>query len=241
MSPASPNDAVPYVGTELDVFRGAHNWKAYWMEQVRPFLGGRVLEVGAGLGENTVLLRQSRTHWSCLEPDPHLFRRLSARLGEDARGRGCEAVAGTIAGLPEEPTFDTVLYIDVLEHIADDRGEVERAAARLLPGGHLVVLSPAHQFLFSAFDAAIGHERRYDRASLTALATDDLELVSARYLDSAGILLSLANRLLLRRPIPTPRNIATWDRLVVPVSAQLDRLLGYRVGKSVLVVWRKRG
>ena len=102
------------------------------------------------------------------------------------------------------------------------------------------MLAPAHAFLFSPFDAAIGHYRRYDKTSLAALAAQGLDLVSVRYLGSAGILLSLANRLLLRRPIPTLRNILTWDRLVVPLSVQLDRLVSYRLGKSVLMVWRKR-
>ena len=63
-----------------------------------------------------------------------------------------------------------MLYIDVLEHIEHDLDELARAASHLAPGGHLVVLAPAHQALFSDFDRAIGHYRRYNRAGLQKLA-----------------------------------------------------------------------
>ena len=84
--------------------------------------------------------------------------------------RTVELLTGTIADILDRPQrFDAVLYIDVLEHIEDDRGELERATRLLREGGYLIVLSPAHQWLFSPFDEAIGHFRRYDRRSLGAL------------------------------------------------------------------------
>lgn len=81
--------------------------------------------------------------------------------------------ATTLAALPRDSRFDTILYIDVLEHIADDRAELVEAARRLNPGGYLVVLSPAHQWLFTAFDAAIGHVRRYTAKSLRGFRLPD--------------------------------------------------------------------
>jgi SAM-dependent methyltransferase len=235
---SDPED-IPYAGGELELFRHAGNWKAYWSDRVRPFLGRQVLEVGAGIGENTVLLHAEGADWTCLEPDPELRRRLRQRLREHRQTRDCTVLGGTTAGLAADALYDSVLYIDVLEHIEDDRGEIARVAEHVAPGGHLIVVAPAHEFLFSRFDAEIGHFRRYDHASLTSLASADLRLVRSSYLDSAGILLSLANRFLLRRDMPTSHNIATWDRFVVPVSVRLDRLLAHRVGKTILVVWRK--
>ena len=61
----------------------------------------------------------------------------------------------------------------------------------------------------------------------------------ARYLDSLGFFLSLANSKLLRQSMPTPRQIGFWDTVVVPISRRLDPLLGYRFGKTVLCVWQK--
>jgi len=101
------------------------------------------------------------------------------------------------------------------------------------------VLAPAHQKLFSPFDEAIGHFRRYSRRSLLAVASRSLQLVGAYYLDSVGMTASLANRLLLRASMPTRGQIMFWDRFLVPVSRVVDPLLGYGVGKSVVAVWTR--
>jgi hypothetical protein len=151
----------------------------------------------------------------------------------------CEVRVGVLADLSEAERFDTIIYADVLEHIEEDRAELERAARHLRPGGHIVVLSPAHQWLFTPFDQAIGHFRRYDRRSLRAVSPPDTELVRLFYLDSVGVLASGANRFLLGSAHPTRAQIQTWDRLMVPASRLIDPLLGRNLGKSIIGVWRK--
>jgi hypothetical protein len=135
--------------------------------------------------------------------------------------------------------FHAILYLDVLEHILDDGAELARTASLLGPDGRLIVLSPAHPFLYSPFDKAIGHHRRYTRGSLQALQPPGLRLEVLTYVDSAGFLLSLGNRLVLRSAAPTLRQVRTWDRWFVPISRRLDPLLGYRFGRSVLAIWRR--
>jgi SAM-dependent methyltransferase len=233
-NPAADSE-FKYVGSELDLFEKARNWKAYWSGQIREFVRGDVLEVGAGIGANTKLFTGAEfRRWTCLEPDAALVARMDA--APDAR---YISVTGTMDDLPAETRFDAILYIDVLEHIEDDRAEMARAAQRLNPGGNVIVLSPAHQFLFTPFDAAIGHFRRYTRASLGAVAPGNLRVRKLVYLDAAGMLASAGNRLLLRSAMPTEGQILTWDRLLVPVSRVIDPLLGFRVGKSVLGVWQR--
>jgi SAM-dependent methyltransferase len=170
-----------------------------------------------------------------LEPDPLLIAELKAapQLPDS-----CAVHQGILADLPDGECFDTILYIDVLEHIEDDYTEVQRAAAHLKPGGCLVVLAPAHQWLFSPFDRAIGHYRRYTRSSLRQLSPQGLTDIRVKYLDSVGLLASLSNRWLKQR-LPTVGQIQLWDAWMVPVSRVLDPLLQYAIGKSVLGVWRK--
>lgn len=233
---------LAYVGGELELFAAAKNWKRRLARELAPHLGGHVLEVGAGLGGTTtnLLARARVTAWTALEPDPTLHARLTVHAGELAQRHGLpiQARCGTLADLGQQERFDAILYIDVLEHIEDDRGELRRARAHLAPGGRLVVLAPAHASLYSEFDRAIGHFRRYDRTSLRALAPPEVELVQLDYLDSVGWLASLANRWWLRRSLPTPAQIRTWDGLLVPLSSVLDRVLLGRFGKSVLAAWR---
>jgi SAM-dependent methyltransferase len=233
------NAAFEYAGTELGLFRDAHNWKGYLRAQIRPFLHGDVLEVGAGIGGTTTFLHDATlASWTCLEPDAGLLPALGAAVAAYANVR---VVQGTLAALAYEAGYDSVLYIDVLEHIADDRGELEQAAARLRKGGHLIVLAPAHAWLYSAFDRAIGHHRRYDRNMLRRLQPSGLRAVRLRYLDSVGIAASLGNRLVTRTHEPTRAQIALWDRLMVPLSRMVDPWLGFRCGKSVLAVFRREG
>jgi SAM-dependent methyltransferase len=229
-----------YVGSELDLFAAATNWKSYFRSLLEPYLGDEVLEVGAGLGGTTRLLcRGRRRRWVCLEPDTGLADRLARSIGDGKLPAHCQVVVGTLEQAEGQPPFDTALYIDVLEHIEDDRGELARAARQLKPGGHVIVLSPAHQWLYTSFDKAIGHYRRYTKKTLTALTPEGLELDRIVYLDSVGLLASLGNRLVLNRAMPNPKQIAIWDKFMVRLSRAVDPLLAYSVGKSVLAVWRK--
>ena len=228
-----------YVGSELELFAGARNWKSYWSSRVRPFITGDTLEVGAGIGANTPFLdRGGNRRWVCLEPDRLLTSQLTSNLARSTAHREYEVICGTVRSL-EAGQFDTIIYIDVLEHIEDDCGELAAAGALLRSGGRLIVLSPAHQRLFTPFDAAIGHVRRYDRSMLRSISPPELRLEQVWYLDSAGLALSAANRLFLHQSMPTKAQIAFWDRVVIPVSRVLDRCLWGSLGKTIVGVWRR--
>lgn len=237
---STTHKSFEYLGSELELFAQATNWRAYWQQQVAPYLGRHVLEVGAGIGTVTrSLCGKGVERWVALEPDPAM----AARLTEDARSRrlpdACEPRCGTTVELMPNERFDTALYIDVLEHIEDDRAEIARVCTHLALDGFLIVLVPAHQALYTPFDAAIGHFRRYGMKRLLAVTADGTVPRCARYLDSVGLLASLGNRVLLREAYPSPGQIRLWDHWMVPFSQRLDSLLGYRCGKSALVVWQK--
>lgn len=231
-----------YVGSELEIFREAVHWKRYLRAQIGRYVRGDVLEVGAGLGGTTSALHDGHCEsWTCLEPDPALVARLEQSVGahRDRSGRSPAIVLGTLLQLEPSCSFDCILYIDVLEHIEDDRRELALAAQRLRDGGYLIVLAPAHPWLFSPFDEAVGHFRRYTRATLGSAAPLDLRVIALRYLDSAGVIASFANRAFVRSGTPTRAQIKFWDGVLVPTSRVLDRCLVFRVGKSVLGVWRR--
>jgi SAM-dependent methyltransferase len=233
---ASPPDAYP--GGELELFREARNWKAYLAQQLAHVLEGEVLEVGAGIGGMTRGLCHARhSRWLALESDPELAAHIRADAESGRFAGAVEVQVGTLANLAPDARFDALLYADVLEHIENDAEELASAATHLRPGGSLIVIAPAHEWLYSEFDRAIGHHRRYTTESMRALSPPGLSLHRVRYLDAAGMLASMANRWLLHRDLPTARQIATWDRLLVPVSRWLDPLFAHRLGKTVLAIW----
>ncbi len=226
-----------YPGAELEIFGKALRWKSYFRSHLASYLVGDVLEVGAGIGANTRLFTDAGfEHWVCLEPDRQLYESLATAVPSTTRR---ELILGDLGALNAGRKFDAIVYLDVLEHIEDDRAEMKRAAGHLKRNGVLIILAPAHQWLYAPFDEAIGHYRRYSKASLAAATPVELKQEKLLYLDSVGLLASLASRLLLKSRMPSDAQIQFWDRCLVPCSRQLDRPLGYRVGKSVLGVWRQ--
>jgi hypothetical protein len=229
---------LTYPGTELEVFARAINWKRYVAALVAPHIGETVLDVGAGIGSHVpFLFKRHIRDWICIEPDEELASQLVRQIADGTLPAACRVHTGTLDHLEVPRPFSTVLYLDVLEHIAEDQTELVKAASCLTTGGSLIVLAPAHQFLFTAFDRAIGHYRRYSPSSLRALTPPQCRLVSCRMLDSAGFFASLANRLLLRSATPSARQILFWDSFLVPTSRRLDPLVGYHFGKSILARW----
>jgi SAM-dependent methyltransferase len=234
------NEGFTYQGSELVLFAEARNWKAYFAAFLRPYVGQRVLEVGAGLGNNIgPLISPVVREWVCLEPDASLADQIQADIFEGRLPEACRVSSGTIAAISDSERFDTILYVDVLEHIEDDRGELHRAAKHLADDGHLVVLAPAHQALFSSFDTSIGHFRRYNRRQLEALTPSGIRPIGYRMLDSCGLVASLANRLFLRQSEPSHAQIAFWDNCLVRLSRIIDPLTRYTIGKTVVMIWQK--
>ncbi len=227
-----------YEGNELILFEQARNWKKYFAAQTISYISGRVLEVGAGLGATTQLLYNGKaSEWLLLEPDASMSEILQTKIKDGSLPALCKVQTGTIDILDEK--FDTIIYIDVLEHIKTDREELSKAATLLNPGGHLIVLSPAFPHLYSPFDKAIGHYRRYTRGSLGKRAPASLQLIRCRYYDSFGYLAALANKAILHQKYPGIRQVLFWDRWLIPLSRITDKLLFHLFGKSILAVWKK--
>ena len=229
-----------YEGDELSLFQHASNWKAYFGKLIEPYLGASVLEVGAGNGATTqALISDAQISWTCLEPDPSLAAAIQERIRQNELPPRCRVIASPVDSLSHSEHFDSILYIDVLEHIDQDCAELESAFRHLNVGGHLIVLSPAHQYLYSPFDASIGHVRRYNKTRLSESAPRGMKLVRMEYLDSVGALASLANKILLRQGYPTLKQILFWDRWLVRASKIVDPLFAGRAGKSILGIWQK--
>lgn len=227
-----------YVGTELELFQHAVNWKRYWSAQVAPFVQGTVLDVGCGLGVNAAYVaNDSVTEYTFLEPDGALLQQVSEHIPLPTTITQ-RRIEGTTEKLKGE-RYDTLLYIDVLEHIEDATAELLRANELLAPGGHLIIVVPAYPFLYSPFDRAIGHYRRYTERMLDEQMPRSLQKTLVRYLDSAGFALSLGNKLLLRRTSPTMAQISFWDRRIVPLSRITDKVFGHMFGRSMVAVYRK--
>lgn len=229
-----------YEGKELiSLFAESINWKKYFSKIIRPYISGDVLEIGCADGASTPFIQTKEVNsWTCMDPDPSLIEQVERRLKSSSL-KNLSSRIGTIHKLSKEERFDTILYLDVLEHILNDADELKIASKHLRYGGKLIVLCPAHQFLYTNFDKFVGHHRRYSRKRLVNLLSLESKVILARYLDSFGMLASLGNLLLLNSSNPSSLQLKIWDSLMIPCSKILDPFLGYNLGKSVLVIWQK--
>src|SRR5918993_1087348 len=208
-----------------------------------PYLRGRVLEVGAGLGTITRMLVDRYPDLSvvALEPAANVFADLESYAALTPRVAACRQ---TLAEYEPDPGngFDTVVYLNVLEHIADDAQELRLAAEALRPGGALLVFGPALEWLYSELDYRAGHYRRYSLRGLRALATEaGFEVVSARYFDVLGVVPYLVVYRLSRHDDISGSTLWGYDRVVVPLSRLIQRVLrNPPLGKNVIVIAVKR-
>lgn len=231
-----------YIGDELALFEHATNWKKYYGSFIRPYLKHTVLEVGAGIGGTTKHLCADLPieKWMCIEPDIALFSQIENAIRQRELPEFCTGFHGLLSQLnPKDAAANAILYIDVIEHIQDDKAELNVAAQFLKPGGHLIILVPAHQFLFSPFDEAIGHFRRYTRSQVAEALPHGLSVVENKYLDSVGYSASLMQKIFLKQKYPKLSQVKMWDRLMIPMSKITDAILGYNFGKSVLLIAQK--
>ncbi len=178
-----------------------------WLDaRFRDFLGERVLEVGAGVGNQTrYFVHKDRVVASDIEP--HYVRELQANVG----GRSNVRVASFRFPLDDASRadlraerLDSVVCMNVLEHIEDDARTLEDFASVLEPKGRLALLVPAMPSLYGSLDVHLHHYRRYERDALRAMVTRaGFDVQTLRYLNRPGVFgWYLNSRVLKRRVLP---------------------------------------
>lgn len=199
----------------LDRMAEADRYNAWLLDRARPYLGARVLEVGAGIGTFTEQLADGR-EVVAVEPDPALVPHLRRSTPS------VTVVEGEADAAPPGP-FDSIVCFNVLEHIPDDAAALTAFHDRLRPGGHLLLLVPSHPFLYGPIDRAFAHERRYAKRALRSrLEGAGFRVAELRRVNPVGALGWLvAGRVLRRSEIPGGP-LRAFDRLV-PVLRLLDR------------------
>lgn len=241
LSPAGRAFPVDHFGAEddLECLAASKYFFDWVLQEFEPYLRGHVLEVGAGTGTITRKLVELVPDVSimALEPADNLFATLGAYATLTDR---VTARKGTLAYLGARPAgeFDTVLYVNVLEHVADDQRELRLAADALKPGGALLVFGPALEALYSQLDHKAGHYRRYSLPHLRRIVEEaGLRVVSLRYFDVLGLLPYLVVYRWLHRTDISSSTMWGYDRLIVPISRLIQQILRHPpAGKNVILV-----
>lgn len=215
-------------------------YNAWIVERIRGALGRRVLEVGSGIGTMSRLLPDSDL-LVLTDIDEEYLARLRGEFGRlgHVRVRRLDLNAFD----PEDfrsPAPDTVICLNVLEHVERDEAALRNLRAVLAPGGRLALLVPALPSLYGRIDASIGHHRRYARAGLAALLRrTGFAIESLRYFNILGVPGWFLNARVLRRRAVPPLQSALYDH-VVPLARLEDRF-ELPFGLSLIAIARKAG
>ncbi len=215
----------------LEKLGEAGNFIRWVGEEIRPFVRGRVLEVGCGTGTYTELLADWSEEVVAVDLDPNFAETARRRFAGRPKVRVLE---GDARRLPDLGKFDTIVMLDVLEHIEDDVGMLTQLGDRLADGGWLVLKVPALPALYGTLDAAIGHCRRYGRRELAETARRaGLVVTDCRAFNLAAAPGWWLNGCVLRRTHPPEAQLRLYDRLV-PAFRLIDRLTGPPAGTSLI-------
>ena len=232
-TPASFDTADHDLLAVLEELEQAKNYAAWIVELIAPHVSGRILEVGAGRGTFSTYFAD-RGHLTALEPSQAHSAALRERLKDYPN---VVVITAQLDGTAAPGSYDTVVLLNVLEHIPDDHQALGDIYESLAPGGKLVLWVPAFEALYGKFDQRIGHYRRYRRNELLALVHHvGFQQVTARYTNLPGYFAWwLVVRVLGRAPT-AGRLASIYDRYFIPVIRRVERVVRPPIGQSLLVV-----
>jgi len=241
MKPVSELDSEPLgADTFSSAMAGANRYNRWVVDAFSPFVGSSLLEVGVGHGGFRDLL--GVPDYVGVDIDPELVERLRRErpdvswLVADLADPGfLEMLAGR--------RYETVLCVNVLEHVADHVAGVANLLGALSPGGRLLLFVPAFQALYNDLDRLAGHVRRYRRSEVRSLlSAAGAEVLKADYFNPVGAIGWWLNRFLSHDTLESGSvegQVRVFDRYVLPISRGVDPVTKGFFGQSVIAVARK--
>ncbi|POM26908.1 hypothetical protein BTM25_13160 [Actinomadura rubteroloni] len=215
----------------------ARNYRQYEHDTVAPYVGRSMLEIGSGLGHFSENFAGRLDYLAVSDNDPYCVGELRKRYADSADVEVIDLELPAEIGIRQK--VDTVVMMNVLEHIKDDVQALRDLAAVTQPGGRIVIWVPGYMQLYGDFDRKVGHVTRYTPATLRA-SVEEAGL-KAEVLKPINFLGGIAWWVAVRRGgtgYPDPRLVRIYDRTVVPLTRLIERFVRPPFGQTVLCVAR---
>jgi SAM-dependent methyltransferase len=232
---------VVYVGKDLEAMSFAVNYHKWILNEFRPFLGKKLVEVGAGTGSfSELLLQEKPEEISFIEPS-EMFQYLQQNLKQVSAGTKINFYRAIFADVRTEiKDADSIIYVNVLEHIEDDRAELKMIYETLVKGGRCFLFVPALMSLYGEFDRKIGHFRRYAKKELEEKCISaGFKILKSKYFDFTGIVPWWVKYKLLKSDSLESGAVTLYDKIAVPVISRFETVFPIPVGKNVLLIAEK--
>ncbi len=232
-----------YVGTDLEAMSFAENYHRWILNELRPFLGKSLVEVGAGTGSFSELLLECSPDSLMLVEPSEMVEKLRRNISSKNGGAKIRIFDSAFRDVADEVTAakpDSIIYVNVLEHIEDDSAELAAVFDALVPGGRVFIFVPAHPWLYGAFDKSVGHFRRYRRHELEQRTrAAGFEIRVSKYFDLIGVAPWWIKYRLLRSEKLEPKAVELYDRWAVPVTRAIESAIKPPTGKNLLLIGEK--
>ncbi len=231
-----------YAADDLETMQAARRYSAHLFNLFRDHIGKRVLEVGSGIGTMTRPLADAADLVVGLEPNPNCLTRLQAAMQGHPRFtlHACHLEECDRAELTGH-RFDTVVCVNVLEHIEDDAAALRTFRDVLSPKGHVLIFVPAVQAAYGPLDAELGHHRRYSKPTLAkAFGDAGLDLLTLRYTNPIGLAGWMYNAHISKSTAHSLTQVKLFETLVAPWALPLERLITPPIGLSLIAVGQRR-
>lgn len=212
-------------------------WYNQWtLKKFAKYLKGNILEVGCGIGNFTNFLKKYGNVWAMDIVDSYI------KQTSQIAGRGINVGFGDIEKgeyFFAKQKFDTIVCLNVLEHIKDDKKALENMHELLKKGGYLVLLVPAFDFLMGEIDKSIGHFRRYNRSELKGILEDaGFEIIKNRVINFLGGIGWWFSSKLLSESRVNEGKIKVFN-FIAPFFLSLENLVEPPLGTSILIIAKK--
>lgn len=225
---------MSYLNHVLGFFDLAKNYRDYQLDLIKSHISGKILEVGPGRGEIIENFLNESEEITLVDTDKEMCEILKKRF----YGKKAKIINSDLKSINQK--FDTILYMDVIEHINNDINELNIAVEKLSYGGKLIIVVPAFNFLFSNFDKSVGHFRRYSKKNFYDYKNKDVKIVDIKYFDCIGFfILSISKYLKFKDSKKTALGIKVWNYLI-PLSKVIDKVIANSLGKSLVCVFQKK-
>jgi len=229
----------PFYVEDLEQMSRAHNYRRWQFKMVAPYLRGTILEIGGGIGNFTPELASVASQVISLEPNAYCYRRLVDRIAGLTNVKVYNCTVEELDKQTADGKADTVVLMNVLEHIRDDAAVLATLKRRLKPGGRIVVLVPAGPWAYGDLDKRLGHFRRYSKRSARELVLGlALDLEHLRYYNFIGLWAWWWNGRKAHRQKQSDAQIRVFDKYVVPFISRIERVIAAPLGQSLLFVVR---
>jgi hypothetical protein len=226
---------INYNGWELKFFDKSKNFRNYQLKLMQKYITGYIAEIGPGNGANASSYIKYVKKIDFYEPTKKLYSILKKKFGKKNK-ISCYNKKFIL----QKEKYDSILYLDVLEHIKNDKKEILKAFKSIKKNGYLIINVPAFSHLYSKFDKDIGHFKRYEKEDMITIFRNlKYKKLDLKYYDSVGYGLSLLSKLMLSNyKNKFEQKIKIWDSLI-SFSKIIDFLTCNLFGKSLMVIVKK--